>query len=84
MMPTPMPFDLFGEVPVTWDEVYAWCEQVAGVTGWRREWYIRNWNVIEKVQRAKIAGSFNEIVAEIDSPHAAASRLGANKVRLRG
>ncbi len=70
-MLTPMPFDLFGEVPVTWDEVYAWCEQVAGATGWWRDWYIRNWNVIEKVRRAKTDGTYYEIVATIDTHHIA-------------
>ena len=69
---TPMPYDLFGEVPVTWDEVYAWCEHVAGITGWRRDWYIRNWNVIAKVQRAKADGSFDKIIATTDTPHAGA------------
>lgn len=83
-MLTPMPFDLFGEVPVTWDEVYAWCEKVAGMTGWRRDWYIRNWNVIEKVQRAKTDGSFCALITTIESPHAAATSLGTNKVRFRG
>jgi len=71
-MMTPMPFDLFGEIPVTWDEVHTWCEKVAGMTGWRRDWYIRHWNVIEKVRRAKADGSFYETIAAINSPHAAA------------
>ena len=67
-----MPFDLFGEIPVTWDEVHTWCEKVAGMTGWRRDWYIRHWNIIEKVRRAKADGSFYETIAAINSPHAAA------------
>lgn len=71
-MMTPMPFDLFGEIPVTWDEVHTWCEKVAGMTGWRRDWYIRHWNVIEKVCRAKANGTFYETIAAINSPHAAA------------
>ena len=71
-MMTPMPFDLFGEIPVTWDEVHTWCEKVAGMTGWRRDWYIQHWNIIEKVRRAKASGTFYETIAEINSPHAAA------------
>lgn len=71
-MITPMPFDLFGEVPVTWGEVHTWCEKVAGMTGWRRDWYIQHWNVIEKVRHAKVDGSFYEAITAINSPHAAA------------
>lgn len=53
---TPHPAaDLFGEVPVTWPEVYDWMrENVPRWAGTRREnWYIANWNVIEKVRRDK-------------------------------
>jgi len=47
--------DLFGEIPVTWPEVYDWMERnVPRWAGSRREdWYIKNWNVIEKVRRDK-------------------------------
>ena len=56
---TPSQLDLFGEVPVTWCEVYAWCGQLRiSQTPWRLDWYIHNWNVIDKVRRAKLAGTF--------------------------
>jgi hypothetical protein len=49
------PFDLFGEIPVTWDEVYQWCEKVAEIPrdSWRLDWYIRGWNVPAKIRAAK-------------------------------
>jgi hypothetical protein len=55
--------DLFGEVPVTWDEVYDWVELVAGIPrdSWRAPYYIKNWNVIDKIREAKKAGYFDEI-----------------------
>lgn len=69
-MMMPHPLDLFGEVPVTWDEVYLWCQMVAGVTGWRRDWYIQHWNVISKVAAAKKDGTYWQAVARPNSPHA--------------
>ena len=55
----PSPVDLFGEVPVTWSDLYEWCDrQRVSLTPWRREWYIKNWNVADKVRRAKLAGTF--------------------------
>lgn len=59
-----MPFDLFGEIPVTWPEVLAWCECVAGIPAdsWRLEYYVRGWNVIEKIRAAKAAGTLEAIL----------------------
>ncbi len=47
--------DLFGEIPVTWPEVYEWMRQhVPRWAGTRREeWYIQNYNVIDKIQYEK-------------------------------
>lgn len=49
--------DLFGEVPVSWEEVYTWTETVAGISrhSWRAAWYIRHWDVPGKVAREKRA-----------------------------
>lgn len=57
---TPSPIDLFGEVPVTDDDIAAWCAHVQfySPVEWRREWYIKNWNVADKVRRAKLDGTF--------------------------
>lgn len=50
-------FDLFGEVPVTWPEVEAWVKQTVGLEPGspRYEWYVRGWNVPDKVREAKMA-----------------------------
>jgi hypothetical protein len=44
------PFDLFGEIPVTWDEVYQWISAVAGIRpdSWRAGYYIEHWNVLKR------------------------------------
>ena len=62
------PFDLFGEIPVTWPEVAAWTIAVAGIApdSWRFPHYVRGWNVPEKVRAAKLAGTFDQ-VTEADS-----------------
>ena len=51
------PYDLFGEVPVTWQEVWDWVENVAGIPrdSWRAAYYAEFWNVPEKIRAAKIA-----------------------------
>jgi hypothetical protein len=60
----PSPFDLFGEIPVTWDEVDTRCLAVAGLNpdSWRRPYYIQHWNVVEAIRQAKLAGTFATIV----------------------
>lgn len=52
-----MSVDLFGQVPVTWPEIYAWCREVAGLEpdNPRTLAYIRQWNVPAKVADAKRA-----------------------------
>ncbi len=56
----PHAIDLFGEIPVTWDEVEEWVDRIQAIspTPWRRDWYIKNWNVIDKIRAAKHAGIF--------------------------
>jgi hypothetical protein len=62
MMPSPI--DLFGEVPVTLHDLDMWCDYIgkAWPSEWRKEWYIKNWNVADKVRRGKLDGSFFRLV----------------------
>lgn len=60
--------DLFGEVPITFDDLRAW---VAAMTrldpdSSRAEWYIKNWNVADKVRAAKLAGTFEATIGPPD------------------
>lgn len=56
--------DLFGQVRVTWPEVYAWCEAVAGIPADspRLAHYIRGYDVPAKVARAKLEGTYDAAV----------------------
>ncbi len=68
----PNPVDLFGEVPVTWPEVWAWCEAVAGIPreSHRAARYAAGWNVPDKIRRAKLAGTFELVISrEPPPPH---------------
>lgn len=57
--------DLFGEVPVTWPEVAAWCEAVAGIApdSPRFALYVRAYDVPGKVAAAKVSGEFESILS---------------------
>lgn len=57
--------DLFGEVPVTQEEVLQWCEVVAGIArdSWRLRWYLASWNIPDKIRAAKLAGQFDALIA---------------------
>jgi hypothetical protein len=48
--------DLFGEIPVTWPEVWAWVEKATGLKpdSWRARYYVTNWNVVDKIRQAKM------------------------------
>lgn len=50
-----MPFDLFGEIPVTQDELVLWCKLVPKLPADspRFDWYVKYWNVAQKIQAAK-------------------------------
>lgn len=63
--------DLFGEIPVTWSEVIAWAEAVGGVpaSSWRLAWYLRWWNVPEKVAQAKRSGQLAAILQQSGHPY---------------
>ena len=58
-------FDLFGEIPVTWPEVYAWVWVIAGIApdSWRWSYYFNYWRVLEKVRAAKAAGVFEGTIS---------------------
>lgn len=62
--------DLFGEVPVTWPEVWAWLEAVPGIPrdSWRARYYLEHWNVPGKIRAAKLAGTLDTILAERGRP----------------
>lgn len=62
--------DLFGVVPVTIDEVRAWLAAVPKIDpdGPRAADYVRTWRVVEKIQAAKIAGTFEATIKD-NGPH---------------
>ena len=67
---TPNPaLDLFRQVPLTWPEVDDWLEAVPKIsrTSWRARYYIRYWNVHEKVVNAKLQGTFEPIIGRAES-----------------
>lgn len=61
----PSPYDLFGEVPVTQPEIDAWVRVIAKLEPGtpRAAYYIKGWNVPEKIRAAKIRGSFEDDIA---------------------
>lgn len=69
--------DLFGDVPVTADEVADWCEIVAGIEpdSPRIAYYVRAWRVVDKIKAAKLAGRFDAIVQRKRADESAPSRL---------
>lgn len=74
-----MPFDLFGEVVITEEDVFNWVAAVAPVwlTPERSfRYYVRTWNVHEKIRWAKIRGEFDERIASTYRPWHARLALG--------
>lgn len=57
--------DLFGEVPVTREDVYAWLLAVVDIdpASKRAFGYVKSYRVVDKIIRAKINGTFEELVA---------------------
>jgi hypothetical protein len=60
------PYDLFGEIPVTEDDLFCWVAAVS--PRWLRpersyRLYLASWNVAAKVKAAKAAGDFDHIIA---------------------
>lgn len=62
--------DLFGEIPVTLDELLAWMLAVPGIapSSPRFWYYVRYYNVIGKIRAAKAAGELEAILAAPDAP----------------
>ncbi|TFZ02095.1 hypothetical protein [Ramlibacter humi] len=56
--------DMFGEVPVTRQDVYAWLMAVVQMDpeSFRAADYIRNYRVLDKIVAAKLDGTFEQIV----------------------
>lgn len=56
--------DLFGEVPVLVSDLHAWVFWAA--PRWygtrRMDYYIKEWNIADKVRSAKLRGVFNEVL----------------------
>jgi hypothetical protein len=61
--------DLFGEVPVSTDELELWCRAVAGLgaTSPRFRAYVRDYRVAEKIAAAKLAGDFDAEALELEA-----------------
>lgn len=75
-----MPFDLFGEIPVTEDDLFEWVAAVA--PRWlssERSYrgYIQSWNVADKIRTAKLRGEFDAIVSRPRQPWHARLALDA-------
>lgn len=57
------PYDLFGEIPVTTDDVAFWlrCVPRMDPSSPRARWYIKGWNVVEKIRQAKRDGTWESL-----------------------
>lgn len=57
--------DLFGEIPVTREDVYAWLIAVAEMdpASYRAFGYVKSYGILDKIVRAKIGGTFDDMVA---------------------
>lgn len=58
-------YDLFGEIPVyTYDiELWLMCAPKMLPDSPRAAWYVKGWDVVSKIRRAKLAGTFQEMRA---------------------
>lgn len=67
---TPYPFDLFGEVPVTVEDVRTWLRLVPRLDpdSPRAAMYCRSWSVPRKIAAAKMDGSFWSLEDEKKGP----------------
>lgn len=54
--PVPNIYDLFGDIPVTENEIVTWCESVAHLspTSPRFKTYVKNWDVAYKIRQVKL------------------------------
>jgi hypothetical protein len=62
------PFDLFGQIAVTLDDVTLWVENVARIDRHspRAAMYVKHYAIVEKIRAAKIAGTFDTITPAND------------------
>lgn len=58
--------DLFGFVPVSLRELELWLYKVPRMAHYQRgrQAYIRNYSVVEKIQRAKLAGTLDQALGD--------------------
>lgn len=56
--------DLFGEVPVYHHDITAWLVAVPGIPpdSPRAAAYVRGYNVVDKIERAKMEGRFDQVI----------------------
>jgi hypothetical protein len=69
--------DLFGEIIVTESDLRAWVAAVSPAwTSSDRSFhhYVKNWNVADKVRRAKEGGYFQDTIAAAHDRHTALAR----------
>ncbi|PMS38467.1 hypothetical protein [Trinickia symbiotica] len=69
--------DLFGEIVITNDDINAWVSAVAPgffIDERRRAWYVRTWNVVDKVARAKRDGTFDATIENARARRASLAR----------
>lgn len=61
--------DLFGEVPITRADIDAWllCVPRINPDSPRAAWYIRAYNVADKITCAKLSGEFEHLTAARDA-----------------
>ena len=66
----PQVFDLFGEIPVTHQEIDAWLRAVPRIEPGtaRAAHYVEAWGVVEKIRAAKRAGTFEAITQRESEP----------------
>lgn len=69
-MPRPFPVDLFGQVPVTVQDVESWLRAVPRIDPHspRAAHYVRAYDVPAKIAAAKLAGTFESITAPREPP----------------
>lgn len=72
--------DLFGQVPVTTDDLEAWVSAVSPIhlTDRLYDNYVRRYNVADKVRAAKLRGEFESLTATPRAPYHA--RLALSQI----
>lgn len=77
-----MPYDLFGEIPVTEREIYLWVKAVAPhYLRPERAYhnYVRSYDVAGKIKHAKLRGTFQDTIESRPDPWHA--RLAINRIK---